>query len=465
MRCLLPNKMAFKMLGWLSLTRLPSTLLARAPLAPMAQVARWVAVGCPFGGAPGWVVDGLCTGVQFGGSLGDMFFVQRSTFRQAACQSPSVFELLPPLDFQFAQPPPTLTLWLKTPLEGNRAEGAGADASLRRVAHTAFTVHPAPQAAQGGAAGVHDAHAAAPQLPRLSLAPPSGTDAGGAAAVGSGNEAHQYVFQLNALPSLLTRVLKDNAGQCCGTAPAGHLHHLTIAPLRCCSECGRRQRAAPLQPRAVGRRASQPCGLEVCQAAALLLLLQPLWRRAEHALQRGVRSMVVPGAGKTCKVCSGTAVSIAQTALSLQQPDLAPARQCALPCLVQHEQEQYHPPVTLSSVRLSLSTCVPQDAEAVPHASASFSHVDGDGTVPAESATAHGFAAAGEQSVAGAHRDLVGMQTVWDQMLNWLRQPEQVEMRERAGGAGQEASGRAGPAADEQCDFWNPLLWQPLLQG
>jgi pimeloyl-ACP methyl ester carboxylesterase len=47
-----------------------------------AQVDRWVAIGCPFGGAPGWAVDGLVTGVQFGGSLGDFFFVQRSTFRQ-----------------------------------------------------------------------------------------------------------------------------------------------------------------------------------------------------------------------------------------------------------------------------------------------------------------------------------------------------------------------------------------------
>lgn len=47
-----------------------------------AQVGRWVALGCPFGGAPGYAVDALLTGVQFGGSLGDYYFVQRETFLQ-----------------------------------------------------------------------------------------------------------------------------------------------------------------------------------------------------------------------------------------------------------------------------------------------------------------------------------------------------------------------------------------------
>lgn len=46
------------------------------------QVHTWVAIGCPFGGAPGYVVDALITGVQFAGTLGQLFFVDRGTFRQ-----------------------------------------------------------------------------------------------------------------------------------------------------------------------------------------------------------------------------------------------------------------------------------------------------------------------------------------------------------------------------------------------
>ena len=46
------------------------------------QVSTWVAIGCPFGGAPGFGVDALFTGVQWAGSLGSYFFVARTTFRQ-----------------------------------------------------------------------------------------------------------------------------------------------------------------------------------------------------------------------------------------------------------------------------------------------------------------------------------------------------------------------------------------------
>lgn len=41
------------------------------------QVGRWIAIACPFGGAPGYATDGLITGMQFGGYLGDTFFVKR----------------------------------------------------------------------------------------------------------------------------------------------------------------------------------------------------------------------------------------------------------------------------------------------------------------------------------------------------------------------------------------------------
>lgn len=54
--------------------------------------------------------------------------------------------------------------------------------------------------------------------------------------------------------------------------------------------------------------------------------------------------------------------------------------------------------------------CWVQDLDAVPHASATFTSVDGDGTVPAESATAHGLQETATAAVKGAHRDLVNMQ-------------------------------------------------------
>lgn len=73
-------------------TDAPSSLLAASMkckvVLSLLQVGRWVAIGCPFGGAPGYAVDGLITGVQFGGSLGDFFFVQQGTFRQASGRAP-----------------------------------------------------------------------------------------------------------------------------------------------------------------------------------------------------------------------------------------------------------------------------------------------------------------------------------------------------------------------------------------
>ena len=73
------------------------SLLAEAPEAFGALVHTWVAVGCPFGGAPGWVVDALLTGVQFAGSLGQLFFVNLDTSRQARACSIAWATQRPPL--------------------------------------------------------------------------------------------------------------------------------------------------------------------------------------------------------------------------------------------------------------------------------------------------------------------------------------------------------------------------------
>jgi len=141
----------------------------------------------------------------------------------------------------------------------------------------------------------------------------------------------------------------------------------------------------------------------------------------------------------------------------------------------------------------------------VPHSSASFTFIDGDGTVPTESATAHGLEATATVGVPGvSHRDLVASSAVWDLLLAWLREPlpdgdgsastgavggggSSVVYSSRTsslgGGVGDSMSGGSSttglcgsavaasvaqqwPAAEsaelEEC-FWNPLAWQALL--
>jgi hypothetical protein len=46
----------------------------------------------------------------------------------------------------------------------------------------------------------------------------------------------------------------------------------------------------------------------------------------------------------------------------------------------------------------------------VPHTNAAFSYVDGDSTVPTDSAMGHGLDATATVAIKGAHRDLVGME-------------------------------------------------------
>lgn len=196
---------------------------------------------------------------QFGGSLGDYFFVQRGTFLQArwghglvaatclarkppavlhrtcrasllaaglrslcpprlqAClQSPAIYELLPPLDFPFAHPPPQLTLWLKEPIppppQGQQAGGAGAGeaagAPLPCVAHQQVTVNP--QAAAAAAAAAVQGTA---ELAAGSSGAGTTTTTNSAALASSGGllTAQQYVFRHEHLPGLLARLFRDNA--------------------------------------------------------------------------------------------------------------------------------------------------------------------------------------------------------------------------------------------------------------
>lgn len=118
----------------------------------------------------------------------------------------------------------------------------------------------------------------------------------------------------------------------------------------------------------------------------------------------------------------------------------------------------------------------------------------GDGTVPAESARAHGLRATVTAEVQGvAHRDLVGDQAVWDQVLTWLAAPHAAGAASAAAQhdvarAGHEQQAAAAPATassrqpggtaavragqrqqdrkeeeEEELTFWNPLAWRPAL--
>lgn len=126
---------------------------------------------------------------------------------QASLQAPSIYELLPPLDFPWARPPPQLTLWLKTPIPpptGQHGQGAAAGPGLPCASHQQFAVNPAATA----------------------VAPPQGSVAGDASSLGLGDggglglcgggglqQAHQYIFSHEHLPGLLTRLLRHNAGE------------------------------------------------------------------------------------------------------------------------------------------------------------------------------------------------------------------------------------------------------------
>lgn len=71
------------------------SFLAARPEAYARLVRKWVAMASPFGGAPGFGMDALLTGVQFCQGWEQYFFVNRSTMHTMCAQSPAVFELLP----------------------------------------------------------------------------------------------------------------------------------------------------------------------------------------------------------------------------------------------------------------------------------------------------------------------------------------------------------------------------------
>ncbi|KAL4449555.1 hypothetical protein ABPG77_007199 [Micractinium sp. CCAP 211/92] len=413
------------------------SLLADHPEAFEKLVGRWVAIGCPFAGAPGYTVDALLTGVQFGGSLGEQLFVKRETFRQAALQSPSVFELLPPLDFPWAIPKPRLDLWLWQPIPDyspaamlNSAAQQANDPTARPAMAAAALMPDASSACvqcphcgghvqlpaagpwPGGAADASVKHSPLPCASHVwhaVPAPPAGIacDDGRSRGSSAGQYtactawASQYVFQLDHLPGLLNRLLEDNA------VTVGS----KVVPL-------------PFEPE--------------------------LWEQAQATRTAWAAAELPP----SCAF------------YNLYGNGVSTPWDCTYGAW-------WHPLQSLASL---------------PAATAAFSYVVGDGTVPAESARAHGLRAVATAEVQKvAHRDLVSSQTVWDQVLVWLATtraapatagaPDAVAAQDGSScrRAGSQRSG--GPAAahpsksqrgeqgqgEEESTFWNPLAWQSVL--
>ncbi|CAH9071131.1 unnamed protein product [Cuscuta europaea] len=80
-------------------------------------VNKWIAVACPFQGAPGSINDSLLTGVQFVDGFESFFFVSRWTMHQLLVECPSIYELLPNPNFQWRKKP-EIRVWRKMSQDG-----------------------------------------------------------------------------------------------------------------------------------------------------------------------------------------------------------------------------------------------------------------------------------------------------------------------------------------------------------
>ncbi|XP_022973913.1 phospholipase A(1) LCAT3 [Cucurbita maxima] len=80
-------------------------------------VNKWIAIACPFQGAPGCINDCLLTGLQFIEGYESQFFVSRWTFHQLLVECPSIYEMLGNLGFNWhAQP--QIQVWQKSSVDG-----------------------------------------------------------------------------------------------------------------------------------------------------------------------------------------------------------------------------------------------------------------------------------------------------------------------------------------------------------
>ncbi|XP_058756122.1 phospholipase A(1) LCAT3-like isoform X1 [Vicia villosa] len=81
-------------------------------------VNKWIALACPFQGAPGCINDSLLTGLEFVEGLKSYFFVSRWTFHQLLVECPSIYEMLANPDYKWKKKP-EIKVWRKQKKDGN----------------------------------------------------------------------------------------------------------------------------------------------------------------------------------------------------------------------------------------------------------------------------------------------------------------------------------------------------------
>lgn len=99
------------------------SFVATYPVACARLVRNWIAIAAPFGGAPGFVMDALLTGVQFAWGWQEYFFVARSTMHQVALQAPSIYEMFPRERGPWLEEKPKVVVWLASRSEDNSTDG------------------------------------------------------------------------------------------------------------------------------------------------------------------------------------------------------------------------------------------------------------------------------------------------------------------------------------------------------
>lgn len=94
-------------------------------------VNKWIAIACPFQGAPGCINDSLLTGLQFVEGFESYFFVSRWSMHQLLVECPSIYEMLPNPEFKWKKQPEIL-VWRGQSTDGEAAklESYGTDESV-----------------------------------------------------------------------------------------------------------------------------------------------------------------------------------------------------------------------------------------------------------------------------------------------------------------------------------------------
>lgn len=80
-------------------------------------VNKWIAIACPFQGAPGCINDSLLTGLEFVEGFESFFFVKRWTMHQLLLECPSIYEMLPNPEFNWKKQP-QIQVWRKQSDDG-----------------------------------------------------------------------------------------------------------------------------------------------------------------------------------------------------------------------------------------------------------------------------------------------------------------------------------------------------------